>query len=70
MFDEETMKILPKDASKKYCKIANIVGCKPGAVYRVCFQYIKDGYVVHKKMKGGQGPKPPITQAQKDYILR
>ena len=51
MFDTETMRILHPEASKHRERVANIVGCKPRAVYMICKQYIDNGF----KIWMGQG---------------
>ena len=52
MFDKETMKILRPDAPKHRKRVANIVGCKPAAVYMICKQYIDKGHKICMSLGG------------------
>ena len=52
MFDKETMQILRPDASKHRKRVANLVGCKPNAVYRICKDYIDKGFKVQMSLGG------------------
>jgi len=52
MFDKETMQILLPKAKRHHKRVANIVGCKPSAVYRICKEYMDNGFKIRMSLGG------------------